>query len=168
MQRTMRQLSALRPSDAGLWFQTRSARAQFGQDTQRPLLRARPTSLTAKTKANTLGTHLWAIKVIDADRVPLPEQQGVQRLIGSGVIDQSMMNSLLIFALGTVLVQDRPLPVPSPPAEIPTQPQPLADLSGWFVASEPFGPSATLHIEEYFPGTASRQETCSCWPRGSV
>ena len=67
-----------------------------------------------------------------------------------------MMNSMLIFALCTVLVQDRPLPVPFPPAEIPTQAQPLADLSGWFVASEPFGPSAILHIEAAENGWTAR------------
>ncbi len=66
------------------------------------------------------------------------------------------MNPLLIFALGSLLVQDRPLPVPFPPETSPTDRRPLSDLSGWFVASGPFGPSAMLHIEAVENGWSAR------------
>lgn len=66
------------------------------------------------------------------------------------------MIPLLILAVGSIFVQDRPLPIPSPRIENPTQPRQLSDLSGWFVASDPFGPSAVLHIEPAENGWRAR------------
>ena len=58
-----------------------------------------------------------------------------------------------LFALTLVLgsVQERPQPVVSPRMDAP-RPAPLADASGWFVASDPYGPSAVLHIEAVADG----------------
>lgn len=66
------------------------------------------------------------------------------------------MTPLLVLALSSMLGQERPLPVPSPRLENQPQPQPLSDLSGWFVASDPYGASAVLHIEPAGDGWSAR------------
>jgi hypothetical protein len=59
----------------------------------------------------------------------------------------------VFFAIAMTLgaLQERPLPVPSPRFDV-AAPAPLADPSGWFVASDPYGPSAILHIEAVAEG----------------